>query len=164
MLRPEKIAASGSEHSEQVALMQWVAIEGRRHFDQLRLLHAIPNGGDRRPHVGAKMKAEGVKSGVPDLYLPVATRSADGRGAGCDGFNGLYIEMKTPKAFRMKNNNCSPAQTQWHTDLLAEGYAVAVTAGWQAAVWVLVLYLRNQLSMPEEGPLLGTPVDNLPNF
>ena len=53
---------------------------------ELAALYAIPNGGNRHPAVGAKLKAEGVRRGVPDLHLPVA------RG----GFHSLYLETKCP--------------------------------------------------------------------
>lgn len=54
--------------------------------------HAIPNGGTRgdddtsRKIRGGNLKAEGVRAGVADTFLPVA------RG----GYHGLYIEMKKP--------------------------------------------------------------------
>ena len=35
-----------------------------------RWLHAIPNGGNRSAVTGARLKAEGVKRGIPDLFLP----------------------------------------------------------------------------------------------
>ncbi len=59
-----------TEHVEQVSLMRWAALTKRRR-PELALLYAIPNGGDRHKAVAAKLSAEGVKSGVPDLCLPV---------------------------------------------------------------------------------------------
>jgi hypothetical protein len=71
------------EHDEQVAFIQWSQYSLRKH-PELESLYAIPNGGLRNIRVAQKLKAEGVKPGVPDLHLPVA------RGQ----HHSLYIEMK----------------------------------------------------------------------
>ena len=71
------------EHAEQCAVIDWA----RAHEDvypALRLLYAVPNGGYRHPATGAALVREGVRSGIPDLCLPVARR----------GFHSMYIEMK----------------------------------------------------------------------
>ena len=49
----------------------------------------------RNATVAAKMKAEGVLSGVPDLHLPLARK----------GYHGLYIEMKVGKNKTTDNQN-----------------------------------------------------------
>jgi hypothetical protein len=71
-----------SEHEIQCALVRWCDLQGPP-YD---LLYANPNGGHRRKSVAAKMKAEGVRAGVPDLTLPVP------RGR----FGALYLELKRP--------------------------------------------------------------------
>lgn len=71
------------EHDEQVALIQWCDYHMRK-YPELEALYAIPNGGLRNLRVGQKLKAEGVKPGIPDLHLPVP------RGP----YNSFYIEMK----------------------------------------------------------------------
>lgn len=63
-------------------------------YPELKYLLAIPNGGARHPAVATKLKAEGVKSGVPDLFLPIPI---PGRSAG------LWIEMKAPKGRLTQN-------------------------------------------------------------
>lgn len=45
-------------------------------------IHAIPNGGKRSIGTAVKLKAEGVLSGVPDIFVPAAR---------------MYIEVKAPK-------------------------------------------------------------------
>jgi len=67
------------EHEIQVECVKWF----RMKFREARIM-AIPNGGQRNVIVAAKMKAEGVLAGVPDLFVPVA----------CGGYHGLWIEMK----------------------------------------------------------------------
>ena len=64
-------AMLASEHQEQAALFRWAWFAQVKH-PALALLYAIPNGGHRHKAVAARMKAEGVKAGVPDLCLPVA--------------------------------------------------------------------------------------------
>ena len=58
------------------------------------LIYAIPNGGQRNVIVAAKLKAEGVLSGVPDLHIPIAKK----------GFHTLYIEVKNGKSGRLSEN------------------------------------------------------------
>lgn len=74
------------EHLEQVQLMEWVDHPDQwEAWPELELLHAIPNGGKRDGRTAGKLKNEGVKAGVPDLFLPAARLC----------YHGLYIEMKT---------------------------------------------------------------------
>lgn len=115
-----------TEHDEQVALFQWAAHMSVRH-PELRLMYAIPNGGLRNPVVAGKLKAEGVKAGVPDIFIPVA------RG----GYHGLYIELK-----RTKGGRLSIEQAQWITDLLGQGYAVYKAEGWVKAKEIIEQYLK----------------------
>lgn len=114
-----------SEHVEQVTLMKWAALH-ERIYPELRLLHAVPNGGARHKAVAAAMKAEGVKAGVPDLDLPVA------RGA----YHGLRIELKA------KGGRLSVDQAQWIEALSAEGYLARVCTGWEAARDCIITYLE----------------------
>ena len=72
-----------SEHTEQVTLMNWCKLM-ERSYPQLALIFSIPNGGKRHIGTARKLKAEGVKSGVPDIFLSVAK----------NGKHGLYIELK----------------------------------------------------------------------
>lgn len=115
-----------SEHDEQATLFTWAGIISKR-IPELDLLFAIPNGGDRHPIVAAKLKAEGVKPGIPDVFLPVAR----------DGFHGLFIEMK-----RKKGGSLSGAQKQRISQLKNQGYRVEVCKGFEAARDVILNYLE----------------------
>ena len=77
---------------------------------ELEWLHAIPNGGKRNKIEAAHLKAQGVKSGVPDLFLPVPKGD----------YHGLYIEMKVNK------NKPTDNQIKWLSALSRFGYATAV--------------------------------------
>lgn len=69
------------ESKLQIACVNWF----RMQYPQYRmLLFAIPNGGQRNVITAARMKKEGVVSGVSDLFLSVPKRE----------FHGFYIEMK----------------------------------------------------------------------
>ena len=51
-----------SEHEIQKAIVQYLDLKGLLNF-------AIPNGGQRHIAVARKLKAEGVKAGIPDIAL-----------------------------------------------------------------------------------------------
>ena len=114
-----------SEHSEQVALFNWAKWQART-LPELHLLFAIPNGGLRHIRVAKRLKAEGVKSGVPDVFLPVAK----------NGFHGLWIEMKYGK------NKVTDNQDWWLKELKSEGYECAVCYGYEPAKSVILDYLE----------------------
>ena len=59
------------EAEEQAALFRW-ALLSRGRIPELDLLFHIPNGGSRHPREAANLKRQGVKAGVPDLFLPIA--------------------------------------------------------------------------------------------
>lgn len=90
------------EHQEQKALIKWCEYMGAPY----NLIFAIPNGGHRHKAVAAKLKAEGVKSGVPDLFLPVAAW----------GKHGLFIEMKS------ENGKVTDNQKRWIEALILQDY------------------------------------------
>lgn len=105
------------EHTEAAMLMR--AVRGAEHIHpELRLFHAIPNGGFRSRRTAGLLKAEGVRPGVPDYSLPVP------RG----GAHGLYIELK-----RVKGGRVEPEQRTWLADLTEQGYRAVVCRGWEQA-------------------------------
>jgi len=112
------------EEAEQIALFQWAAMMESK-YQELRLLHAIPNGGHRHKATAARLKAAGVKAGVPDICLPVA------RG----DWHGLYIELKVGK------NKPTEAQRRWKDDLIRYGYLALVCYGWEEARKAIERYL-----------------------
>lgn len=91
-----------------------------------QLLFAVPNGGQRNVIVAARMKAEGVRAGVPDLFLAVPAF----------GYNGLFIELKKPKGGRV-----SDSQTEFISELSEQGYRVTVCHGFIEAKQAIENYL-----------------------
>lgn len=114
-----------TEAQEQTALFQWAAImQGR--IPELACLHAIPNGGSRNPIEAVHLKAQGVKAGIPDIFLPVP------RGQ----HHGLYIEMK-----RRKGGRLSIEQSKMIGKLRGQGYRCEVCRGWEEARDVIEEYM-----------------------
>lgn len=151
-MTPEQIAKSGTEHAHQSALFQWAAMNVGND-PRLAMLFAIPNGGargnDRRTAMirGTSLKAEGVKAGVPDTFLPVLSWARDWNDR--NEFYGLFIEMKKPAA-RLKRKapthkwdtgGVDPDQIIWLNNLEAQGYKCVVCYSWLEAANAIKLYL-----------------------
>lgn len=145
-MTPEQLAGE-SEHSQQVALFAWAALNFR-HDERLRLLFAVPNGGERNKIVASRMKAEGVRAGVPDLFLPVP---APVWGFDPNEYHGLFIEMKKPAA-RLKRapkhkwdtGGVSEEQVVWLNMLEQQGYKVVVCYSWYEAANEIKFYLTGK--------------------
>lgn len=126
-MTPEQIAKSNTESAHQKAVFAQAALRLEM-FPELRWMHHIPNGGSRSAVTAAKLKGEGVRAGVWDIFLPVP------RG----GFHGLYVEMKAPG----KINNLSTVQKQFRDDLTPLGYAFEVCDHWETAWQAIFIYLN----------------------
>jgi hypothetical protein len=129
-----------TEHAEQSLLVQRASLAAPR-IPALRLLYAVPNGGDRHPVVAAKLKREGAKAGIPDLHLPVAR----------NGHIGLWVEMKRrrPRVTKTKGVQWSetrptPEQLEWIAALRTEGHRVEVCYTADEAWSVIMGYLGVQ--------------------
>ena len=66
-----KSSNTPTEHIEQALLFKWATFSSGK-YPELEYMFAIPNGGYRHYRTAADLKSEGVKSGVPDIMLPVA--------------------------------------------------------------------------------------------
>ncbi|MGH8346856.1 MAG: VRR-NUC domain-containing protein [Pseudomonas sp.] len=114
------------EGLEQAALMTELPIRLPEVAD---LIYHVPNGGHRVKAVAAKLKAQGVKAGIPDLVLTMA------RG----GYFGLYIEFKaTPP----NDAAISASQHERIRKLNEQGYLAAVCRGHFDAMEQIRAYLR----------------------
>ena len=114
-----------TEDVEQTMLFRWAEME-RNMYPELRMMFHVPNGGQRNAIVAAKLKAQGVKPGVPDIVLPVAR----------SGKHGLFIELK-----REKSGTVSEKQKRWIAELQAEGYEACVCHGFDEAREKIIAYL-----------------------
>ncbi len=113
-----------SEASEQIALIQWCDIN-KHIYPGLELIFAVPNGGKRNKLEAINLKKQGVKAGVPDLFLPVAKY----------GYNGLFIELK------YGNNKATLKQKEWIEKLNKQGYCATVCNGFDEAKDVIEKYM-----------------------
>lgn len=117
------------EHNEQAALFNWAKYYETK-CKLLKMMFAIPNGGHRHKAVAAKMKAEGVKAGVPDIFLAV-------QWSVCGiPIPGLFIEMKIGK------NKPTQSQAEWIRKLEEGGYQCKVCYSWIDAAFVICDYLE----------------------
>ena len=111
-----------TESQEQCAVIKWVdsqpLICGR--------LMSIPNGANKSPASAAKFKREGLRPGVPDLFLPIAQQ----------GFHGLWIELK-----RSKGGTVSLAQRDWTIFLRSRDYAAYICEGADEAILTIKRYM-----------------------
>lgn len=179
-ITPEEYAAKGTEHAHQVALFMWIAqalnapmtgLAAPRfqyggqwyHYDRdlleaMNEAYAIPNGGGRGAAFGnmavvGRLKAEGVKPGVSDIFVPIMRP----RRIGIDPahnppvlrpshWGGLYIEMKRPGDLTILPKKLSGVVSddqQAFLDRMAKnGYATIVCYGWEPARYAMWAYLR----------------------
>lgn len=114
-----------SEATEQVQVINWCKMNAVEN-PALNLIFHIPNGGSRNQREAANLKAQGVKAGVPDLFLPVARKD----------YHGLFIEMKFGR------NKPTEKQTEWMRSLDAQGYKCALCYGAEMAIYTLKEYLE----------------------
>lgn len=125
-MTPEQLAKIGTELAHQQALFCWSALI-KNQIPELSFLFAIPNGEQRSKITGARLKAAGVRPGVPDICLPVR------RGK----YGGLWIELK-----KANTSKTSEDQDKWIDFLLCQGYSVHVCYGWEHARDAVLKYLN----------------------
>lgn len=128
-MTPEQIAKE-SEHSQQAAFFCWASMH-QSEYPMLRFMHAVPNGGQRHPAVAAKLRAEGVKPGVADIFLPWP----------CGRFAGLYLEFKAAKYESKLNGGLSPDQIGFRNFVLSAHYEYKVAYSWLQAVDIVLKYM-----------------------
>lgn len=123
-ITPERLAQSDTEHGHQAALFCWAA-GAQAQFPDIDLMYAVPNGGYRDGATAARLAAEGVKAGIPDVCLPIA------RGR----YHSLYLELKK------LGGRASADQLATIERLRLCGHGALVCVGWERARDVIVNYL-----------------------
>lgn len=113
------------EGAHQAALFEW-AEHMRGIYPEIKRMFHVPNGGKRDRVTAARLKAEGVKPGVPDIVLPAP------RGA----YHGLWIELKVDGGKPTKE------QLEWLDYLNSVGYCALLCYGWKTAREEIEMYLR----------------------
>lgn len=123
------------ESAEQRAFFRWrdlTVMATPELYPGLAEMFAIPNGGKRSKREAQLLKAEGVKAGVHDTFLPVPLH----------GFAGLWIELKAPKPH---DAVVSKEQKAWLAKMQARGYAARVCYGWIDMAETVKAYYRGEM-------------------
>lgn len=106
-----------SEHDEQVSLFQEMALRAKQD-PRWGKAFAIPNGGLRNIVVAKKLKAEGVRKGVSDIFIHVP----------CGAYCGMFLEMK-----RRKDSDLSMDQINFMASVQPQ-YIATVAYGAEDAI------------------------------
>ena len=120
-----------TEAQEQTWVFQWAAMMANTKWPELELMYHIPNGGSRNRVEAARLKGQGVKPGVPDIFLSVPKGQ----------YHGLYIEMK-----RQHGGMLSDDQKKVIPKLREQGYRVEVCKGFNQAVEAIEAYMEGRYS------------------
>jgi hypothetical protein len=102
-----------TEEAEQIAFAQYLDL-----YFHGEWFH-VPNGGKRSKAVAGKLKAQGVKRGVPDNFILRPTKGAPG----------VVVELK-----RLKGGVVSEEQEGWIALLQSFGWIVGVCKGAHEAI------------------------------
>lgn len=103
------------ESKIQIACITWFDYS----YPKLKLnLFSIPNGGKRSKFAGGIQKAEGMRSGVADLFLAVPKIGEEVHLP--QEFNGVFIEMKTAKGTQ------KDTQKEFQKAVEAQGYKYVI--------------------------------------
>jgi hypothetical protein len=115
--------------------MQWAAVERMPNGDRVSdyLIHP-PNGGKRNAAEAARLKAQGVKAGVSDLFLAWPAH----------GLHGLWVELKAPAEHGKPAGKPTQAQLDWLDRMAAVGYSAQLCYGWRGAAETISAYLRGE--------------------
>ena len=116
------------ESKLQQACVRWF-----RYQYPTRIIYAIPNGGKRKFTTGSILRAEGLLSGVPDLFI--AEPMGD--------FHGMYIEMKKGSGKQ------TPAQMDMEEKLINRGYLCSVCRTFEEFEMEVSSYFRLKENLNE---------------
>ena len=115
-----------TEAQEQMRLFAWIDANTEQ-YPALRWAFHVPNGEYRDKATGGRLKAMGVRRGVPDVWLPISGH----------GFIGLEIELKRSD----QSNKTTPEQDEWMAWLTEQGWHAQVCYGAASAIELMKWYL-----------------------
>ena len=111
------------EHKLQVAICKWLD------FTQDFYYYAIANGGARHRLVAIKLKMEGVKAGVADMFWMISNNN----------WKGLFVEVKIEKGSQQTN------QKAFQAIALSHGYYYAVVRSIEDCEELLRKFKANEI-------------------
>ena len=115
-----------TEHQLQANVIQWWNIACKGYGLPTFALFAIPNGANKSMAQRMKFKREGLRRGIPDLFLAVSR----------DGMHGLFIEMKR------KGGTASDDQNMVGKYLYDHDYRWCICDSTESAIKEIEGYLR----------------------
>ena len=116
-----------SEDTEQTIVFNWANLMANKH-PELEYMFHVPNGGKRSKSEAVRFKHQGVKAGVPDIFLPIPNKT----------FNGLFIELKA------KGGKLSEHQKKWLLFLNSQNYCAVCCYGADEAIATIEKYLSEK--------------------
>lgn len=111
------------EHNLQVAICKWL------NFTQDFFYFAIPNGGLRHRLVAIKLKMEGAKAGVADMFWMVSN----------ENWKGLFVEVKIDKGKQ------SQSQKDFEAVAMNHGYYYAVVRSIDDCISLINRFKKNEI-------------------
>ena len=118
----------GPEHELQKAFFEWLHLT----YPLInKVTFAVPNGVRCSQMQAMKLKAEGLKAGMPDVMMAKPN----------DTYSGLFIE------FKIKPNKPSEIQTEKMLNLTENGYKCVLVYDIDDAMNVVKEYLTHQTSI-----------------
>jgi hypothetical protein len=111
------------EHKLQVQICKYLDLTQTFPF------FAIPNGGQRNLLVAVKLKMEGVKRGVADMFWMISN----------DNWKGIFVEVKTAKGVK------SEYQREFQKVAIANGYYYAVVRSIDDCIELLEKFKLNEI-------------------
>ena len=115
-----------TEHNLQVACLKWFKLQYPQYKD---LIWATPNAGKRSGRAGKYMVAEGMKKGVPDIFIAVPYFINEEMVCG-----GLFVELK------VKPNKLTQEQKKMIEVLDGGGYRAKVCYSFDEFVGIIKNY------------------------
>lgn len=127
--QPAKVFTGLSEEQQQTLLIRWAQL-----FPFIsEALIAIPNGGKRGKYEAYRLKLQGVKAGVSDLFLAIPMR----------GKSGLWLEMKRA------DGKLTALQKKWLGLMELLGFAVVTAYSFEQAKQAIIDYIAGFKDAPE---------------
>ena len=119
-----------TEHQIQSAIVAWANKTSFKNGIIGDYLIAIPNGGYRNKLEAKRLKDEGVKAGVSDMFLAIPIKTEEGIIV-C----GLWMEVKTTKG------KLTEPQKIWGTRMFSNNYIAVVIRGVDEGIEIIKNYL-----------------------
>lgn len=142
-ITPAQLAAPGTEHAHQTAFFatftpEYCPDDLRKHAHLLVHMFAIPSGGARDVVTAGRLKAEGVKPGVPDVCLPVKNGMTI---SPTPLWHCLWLEFKRVERRGAAGGGLSSAQIDMKKFLESQGHCVVPTYGYLHGIEIVRWYL-----------------------